>query len=71
MSATMPKLPAGPYPSVSRQYGSEYFHGSKQSISKTAKITIGVVVLVLLLIFILILVKGHNKMNGGGAYYYF
>lgn len=59
-------LPAGPYPAVKKEFGSEYFYAPRQKLSKTAMIVLGIV-----LIFILICVFCMLRKKSSPAFYYF
>lgn len=59
-------LPAGPYPTVKKEFGSEYFYSPKQKLSKSAMIWIGVaLVLILIVVFLLM------RKKSSPAFYYF
>lgn len=59
-------LPAGPYPTVKKEFGSEYFYTPRQKLSKTAMIVLGIV-----LILVLILAFCMLRKKSGPAFYYF
>jgi hypothetical protein len=60
------QLPAGPYPTAKKEFGSEYFYSPRQKLSKTAMIVLGIILLI-----VLILIFHTLRKRSSPAFYYF
>lgn len=64
------KLPSGPFPTAGKQFGSEYFWGSKQSMSSGKKFAVGLIIVVLILIVCYFLFMRNRQSSVPPTFYF-